>query len=211
MAADSRCGDVVRCVDAVISVQADDSADAALGCAGAADAVAFLVANGLDATQPAEIVFVDRLPASGGGSAFGCYLRAEQRIYMISYAECQWTSFRQGLAMDRVLYRSLVAHEVAHLFAAANFAVDRPTTVAHEYLASVTMLGTMPETARQRWLAAFPGDGFDSDRQIGLTFYLLSPHHFAAEAYRHFLKPGMGTAFLRRVLAGEALSTEEPP
>jgi hypothetical protein len=112
--------------------------------------------------------------------------------------------------MDRVLYRSLVAHEVAHLAAAANFTVVRPTIVAHEYLAAVTMPATMPNEGRQRWLAAFPGGGFDFDRQIGLTLYLLSPHHFAAEAYRHFLKPGVGTAFLRRILAGEMLSTEDP-
>jgi hypothetical protein len=59
-------------------------------------------------------------------------------------------------------------------------------------------------------LLRFPGSGFDSDRQIGLTLYFLSPHHFAAGAYRHFLEPGVGTASLRRILAGEVLSTDDP-
>jgi hypothetical protein len=58
--------------------------------------------------------------------------------------------------MDRVLYRSLVAHEVAHRVTAANFAVVRPTIVAREYVAAVTMPATMPNDGRPRWLAAVP-------------------------------------------------------
>jgi len=66
----------------------------------------------------------------------------------------------------------------------------------------------MPAEARGRALEAFPGNGFDSEQQITTTLYLLAPQWFGAEAYRHYLKPGNGQAFLRKILAGEALGEE---
>jgi hypothetical protein len=76
---------------------------------------------------------------------------------------------------------------------------------AHEYIAGVTTIATLPEAERARLLRLYPGEGFDRPEQISGTLFLLAPTWFAVEAYRHYRKPGNGPAFLRRVLSGAAL------
>ena len=174
-------------------------------CESARDAVAFLRDAGLDTSARIEIHVVDRLPAGVEPSAAGCYVHPERRVYLLS-----WAGFEalRGQAVTPLQYRSLIAHEVAHAVAGCNFAVPKPTTAAQEYIAYVAMFSTMPAEARGRALEAFPGNGFDSEQQITTTLYLLAPQWFGAEAYRHYLKPGNGQAFLRKILAGEALGEE---
>jgi hypothetical protein len=77
--------------------------------------------------------------------------------------------------------------------------------LAHEYVAYVTMLATMPSNQRERVLEQFPGEGFDSANQMSVTFYLLNPFQFGINAYRHFLKPGNGKVFLKDLLSGRVL------
>lgn len=194
-----------------VIVQGADRRDTHAACSGAVDAIAFLANNGLATAMPVVIRVVPRLPRPAGDLAHGCYVRAEQRVYMLAYAGCLKLSGRSGLPLDRTIYRSLVAHEVAHHIAAANFSIDRPTVVAQEYIAYVTMFATMEPDARARLLERFPGTGFTAERQISLTYYELNPNGFGAQAYRHFMQPGNGAAFLARVLAGLALSEEDPP
>jgi len=191
-----------RCHADNIVVHAADPEDARGVCEVAHDAVEFLRDAGLDASARIEIQVVERLPAGLEPSAAGCYVHPERRVYILT-----WAAFGAlpGRAVTPLLYRSLIAHEVAHAVAACNFAVPKPATAAQEYIAFVTMFSTMPVDARERALEAFPGDGFDSEQQITTTLYLLAPQWFGAEAYRHYLKPGNGDAFIRKLLAGKAL------
>jgi hypothetical protein len=192
-----------------------DTEDAETGCKGAADAVAFLAARGFDTTAPVEVRFVERLPdafaAFAGASVLGCNVKAEQRIYMLTFSECRKMGLAPDLPIDRALHRSLVAHEVAHHIAAANFKVEKPAVAAHEYIAYVTMFATMAPYQRDRILERFPGDGFDTERPFNLTLYLMAPHFFGAQAYRHFMRLEDGRAFLERVLSGSVLLDEEKP
>ena len=73
------------------------------------------------------------------------------------------------------------------------------------------MLSTMDSEARERVLRQFPGKGFESEREIGLTIYLMDPTRFGAYAYRHFMRPENGASFIEQVLSGRALATEDPP
>jgi len=110
-----------------------------------------------------------------------------------------------GLPADLELYRSLIAHEVAHSVAACNFKLARPSIPAYEYVAYVTMLSTMASATRERVLANCPGTGFDTDLQMNSVIYQFDRTRFGAEAYRHFMKPLHGRDYLHRVLAGTAL------
>lgn len=201
----------VSCPGTDVHVDAGDSRDVEAACRGAADAVAFLARQGLRTSVRIEIRFVERLPAPAPGFAHGCYVLAEQRVYMLRYAACRALAERGSLPVNRAVHRSLVAHEVAHRIAAANFAVPKPSLVAQEYIAYVTMYATLPADARMRLLEHLPGTGFDSERQINATYYGLDPNRFGAQAYRHYLRPANGPAFIARVLAGEALTDDDPP
>ena len=205
--------DVAQCPGTSASVNSIDKEDLETGCKGAADATAFLAARGLNVAAPVEIRFVEKLPdVHPAVSAFGRHIKAEQRIYMLTFSECRkMGGLTPDLPMDRALHRSLVAHEVAHHIAAANFKVAKPAIVAHEYIAYVTMYATMAAEQRDRILERFPGESFDTERPFNLTLYMMAPNFFGAQAYRHFMRLEDGHAFLERVLSGSALSDEERP
>ena len=210
-------GCVVKADEAIcpglnVSVHSLDKEDAETGCKGAADAVAFLAALGLDTTAPLEVRILERLPDGiAAPSSLGCEVRAEQRVYMLTFSQCRKLGLAPDLRIDRALYRSLVAHEVAHHIAAANFKVEKPPVVAHEYIAYVTMFATMAPYQRDRILEHFPVDGFASERAFNVTLYMMAPQFFGAQAYRHFVQLEDGQAFLAKVLSGSALADEQPP
>jgi hypothetical protein len=202
----------LQCADTRVTVHGADRAEVQGACGGVVAAMTFLASLGLDTSAAAELQLVEALPAvQGGAAAYGCKVKSENRIYVLNLAECRKLPLAPGLQVDAAVHRSLVAHEVGHHVAAANFRMARPTTVAHEYIAYVTMLATMDKEARERILARFPGEGFESAREIGLTLYLMDPTRFGAHAYRHFMRPENGASFIGQVLSGRALATEDPP
>ena len=101
--------------------------------------------------------------------------------------------------MDPDLHRSIVAHEVAHAIASQNLP-EKQAFVTQEYIAYVTQLATMPPDVREKVLANFPNNSFDTDEQINMTIFMMAPEVFAVKAYRHFLKPENGAAFFQRLL-----------
>jgi hypothetical protein len=44
-----------------------------------------------------------------------------------------------------------------------------------EYVAYVTMLGTVPDELRERVLSQFPGPGFEAEWQMNMTVYSRGP------------------------------------
>ena len=194
-----------RCGGGGVVVHAADHADARLACDGAADAIGFLAAQGLDVSGEVAIDVVQRLPAAAGASAAGCYLDPERRVLVLSFAEFRKFKTWLNLPIDARIYRSLVSHEVAHAVAACNFRIARPSIQAKEYIAYVTMFATMAPGQRELVLAQFPGPGFEGDWQMGTTVYMLDPLRFGAQAYRHFLNPGNGRDYLHAILAGKVL------
>jgi hypothetical protein len=207
-----RADEHVRCSGTNVSVRGVDRAEVERACDGVVAAVEFLAALGFDTSAAAEVRLVVALPeVQQGAGAYGCKVKADNRIYMLNLSECRKFPLAADVPVDAALHRGLVAHELAHHFAAANFKVARPTTVAHEYIAYVTMFATLEPSAREQLLARFPGTGFESTREIGLTVYLIDPNRFGAEAYRHFTRPGIGASFVEQVLSGDALATEDPP
>jgi len=202
----------LQCAGTSVSVRGADRAEVECACQGVVAAVRFLASLGLDTSAAAEVRLVEALPAiQGGAAAYGCKVKADDRIYVLNLSECRKLPLAADVPVDAAVHRGLVAHEVGHHIAAANFKVARPTIVAHEYIAYVTMFAALEPAARERLLARFPGEGFESAREIGLTVYLLDPNRFGAQAYRHFQRPGNGASFVEQVLSGRALATEHPP
>lgn len=202
----------LRCAGTSVSVRGVDRAEVESACQGVVAAMTFLTSLGLDTSAAAEIRVVEALPAiQQGVRAYGCKVKADHRIYVLNLSECRKLPLAADVPVDAAVHRSLVAHEVGHHIAAANFKVTRPTVVAHEYIAYVTMFATLEPSARERLLARFPGDGFESTREIGMAVYLLDPNRFGAQAYRHFTRPVNGASFVEQVLSGRALATEDPP
>jgi hypothetical protein len=176
-----------------------------LACAGARDAQTFLATQGFAVGGEISIDVVRALPAVAASSAAGCYLAQDNRVFVLGYAEFA----RDGvfeMPIEPALYRSLVAHEVAHAVAAANFRIANPAIQAHEYIAYVTMFATMPPVLRERLLARYPGAGYEDDAQMSSTIYLFDPMRFGAQAYRHYLNRASGRAYLQAVLTGRALA-----
>jgi hypothetical protein len=201
--------DELRCDGLNAIVRAADARDARTACEGAADAVRFLGGHGLKTSEPINVRVVDELPHTTRSQAQGCYLHRERTVYVRSFR-----TFRRGgdilrLPADRVLYRSVITHEVGHAIAACNFSVARPTLQAQEYIAYVTMFSTMPEKHRKGVLQKIPGAGFGSEREINVMIYLMDSDFFGAQAYRHFLKPENGPAFLHQVMSGNALAWDD--
>jgi hypothetical protein len=196
----------VRCAVADVVVRTRDLADVEAACDGAEAAITFLTAQGLDVDDPISIDLVQVLPKVVDSSAVGCYLGSEKRVVILEYEKLEHREQWLGLPIDRALYRSLVAHEVAHSIAACNFKLTKPTLQSQEYVAYVTTFATMAPSERKRVLAQYPGHGHADDSRLNAMFYLFDPTRFGVEAYRHFLKPANGRDYLHRVLDGKALA-----
>ena len=195
-----------RCPAGRVLVNAADLRDAEMVCQGASDAVRFLEGLGLDVGVEVVIHIVEQLPEAAGPNAAGCYVQTGGCVYALPCKVFTRQNAAHGGPVGLLPYRSLITHEVAHAIADHNFTVSRPTIQAHEYIAAVTTFAAMPPALRTRILDALPGDGFDAEEQISATLFLLAPHWFGAQAYRHYNLPGNGPVFLRKVLTGDALS-----
>jgi hypothetical protein len=196
----------VRCATPNVVVHSAQHEDAVVACEGARDAMVFLASQGLKVGGPVTIDVVAALPSNASDSAAGCYLPAENRAVVLSFREFRKLRSWFEIEVDLDLYRSVVAHEVAHAIAAANFKVEKPAIQAHEYIAYVTMFATMDPAVRERALSNYPGSGFENDAQMSSTIYLFDPMRFGVQAWRHYLAPGGGRDYLHAVLAGRALT-----
>jgi hypothetical protein len=196
----------LTCAGSSVVVEAADPADREAGCRGAESAAAFLAASGVDTQVPVRISFVESLPPSVGAlPAVGCYVRSEDRVYVLSFARCQHKKLEHDVVIDRPVHVGLVTHEVAHAIVRADPRGAKLGLVAHEYIAYVAMYATMPPDRRGEVLAQIPGDGFESELHINSFIYAVDPVRFGAQSYRHYLKPGIGRSFLASVLNGQVV------
>jgi hypothetical protein len=196
----------VACDAAGVRVAASNARDRANACAGARDALGFFAASGLPRTEPIAIEVVPRLPEAAGITAVGAYVHSRRRIFVLGYAALARRGRWFQVPIDRKAQRSIVVHEVAHALSACNDGWFDMSWHGKEYVASVAMFATMDPLLREGILRAVPGTGFETIREItplSLAFY---PENFAADAYRHYLRPDNGAAFVRGVVEGHALT-----
>lgn len=199
------------CAGSNVAVEAADPADRETGCRSAEAAAGFLAAGGISTQAPIRITIVESLPPSVGAlPAVGCYVRSEDRVYVLSFARCQRTKLEHDVVIDRAVHAGLVAHEVAHAIVRSDPRGAKLGMIAQEYIAYVTMYATMAPDRRSEVLAQIPGEGFESQLHINSFIYAVDPVRFGAQAYRHYLKPDIGRSFLASVLNGKVVLDDEP-
>ncbi len=197
-----------RCDGADVRVQVTDVADIAAACEGARRALAFLARQGLASDHVIDVELLPQLPPGLRESAVGCYNRRTHRVAVLAYAAFLGRGTWFGVPIDRGLYRSVVAHEVAHAVVGCQPGAAQLPLPAHEYMAYVAMFGTMEPRLLERVLANYAGTGFDHDAQINSLMYAFDPMRFGANAWQHFRRQADGRAYFQRILAGEVLRDE---
>ncbi len=199
----------IECGTENVTVTAPARVEAEQACDAVRRAVAFLDANGLQCDRLVHVKLVTELPADRAREGMlACYSHLDDAVHVLTLSSCQGVEDPFGLKTDPVLYQGVIAHEVAHAVAACNFAVAQPSSVAQEYIAYVTQLATLPADRRKDILSRFPGGDFRPDAASNAMLLRVDPGRFAARAYRHFVQPENGAAFLRRVISGGALTRD---
>lgn len=193
------------CPSAPVAVTGGNDEDFRLICSGAASAFDFLVRQGFTIDLRVDIRVSESAFQYHGQNAFGMFDHGSLVVGMASFAASLGIAKDKpvfGEPLDEALFRSLVAHEVAHGIADANFLIDRPTISAHEYIAYVTQLSALEPDRRRRILERSGLGGFASADGIKDTYYLMAPEGFGVNAYLHYERPENGAPFLRRILTG---------
>lgn len=194
------------CSNSMVMVTLSQPEDCETACTAVIDALFFLETNGFRLPGLIHVDPMGRITEGVLGDAFGYFDSQTGRIHVQNFSTSQEVVQGLGifgLPMNRDLYRSIVAHEAAHLIADHNFTMESPSPAAQEYIAYVTQLATMPPGLRDRILTNFPGEGFRTSTQINSLVYMFSPEKFAVGAYRHFVRAENGAVFFRRLVTGE--------
>lgn len=202
-----------RCAGTNTTINAESAYDAYLACAGAADAAAFLSQHGFTVDTVMRVDVLDsvflHMEERPSFRVLGQF-DAEQDRILVTSIDGQREMAKEkpifGVSYDVALFRSVVAHEVAHAIAEDNFRVDEPTRLAHEYIAYVVQLATMPPRLRQLVLDRHPVRAFDSELEINPMLYGMNPDVFAVKSYGHFLRPEVGVTFLQTLLNRDMMS-----
>jgi len=202
-----------RCAGINATIYADSAYDAYLACAGAADAAAFLSQRGftVDTVMRIEVLDSVFLHADENPSfrILGQFVAEQDRILVTSMNGQREMAAEKpifGVPYEAAMFRSVVAHEAAHAIAEDNFHVDSPTRLAHEYIAYIVQLATMPPRLRQQILDHHRAPAFASELEINPMLYGLNPDVFAVKAYGHFRSPGVGVAFLQTLLSRDLMT-----
>ena len=196
---------LTACADGRLSV-AGTGATVPMVCDGGSRALAFLSGIGLALPDALQVEVVDRLSPLYGAGQLGSFDANAGRIRVLDYDACRALDhegllFGQPISPD--LYRSIVAHEVAHAVVTFNFRAAGPHLVPQEYLAYTTQLVVMSAALRRRILHDTGVSAFASEHEISAMRYLLDPQGFGIAAYRHFAALPDSHTFVQRLLKDE--------
>ena len=194
------------CGDGSTSVQAMSENGARSICDQGEKARVFLAGCGIASNAPLDIRVSREMTSEQALRKGGDFDPQTGRIRMlplVTYMKASRQRFGTSIATARLLHGSIAAHEVAHgVFYDQAAALDLPET-AHEYVAYVTQLSTLPVDT-QRSIAEHSA-GSAINNLFVFSFFLLraDPERFALTAWQHFHQPENGCAFLHRVLKRE--------
>ncbi|MGM0769553.1 MAG: DUF6639 family protein [Pseudomonadota bacterium] len=193
----------VGCPVPGVTVFSDRAEDGELACQAVGTTLAFMRSQGFRVDIHFTIDLVDCPLILHGCEVAGTYDSRSFHIEVPSFSQAQLMAHRNPpfrMSMCHTMWQSFVAHEVAHAVAQANFRMPKPSREAHEYIAYVVQIATLPEPLRQQLLAAFDNQAFQHERQISRIFLQLDPEVFAVKAYRHYVAQPDPQAFFQRLL-----------
>ena len=173
-------------------------------------AIRFLKGYGVETGSVIELRIQDDFDGKAAGlSVAGRYDFKTRSAYLAPFSDLKERGTPFDLPVNDILYQSIATHEIAHAIIAENFAISSPSVKAREYLAYVTMFATMPVASRQQLFEKEPATAFGSETDINTFLYLFDPIRFGQRAYKHFSKLSDPSAFIRRILAGQALAADD--
>lgn len=196
-----------HCADGLVSVRAPSKDAAGMVCQQAEFAREFLGSCGITSAAPLSVVVSSSAAQTLGRDKAGSYDPSKARASLMSlatYARKFRPRFGSTPVMARELHASVAVHEIAHgIFHDRSRDLDLPAT-AHEYVAYVAQLASLPAAIRAGLLAEHGGTHV-SDNLFIFSFFLLTadPERFAINAWRHFNHAGNGCAFLHKVVSGQ--------
>lgn len=193
------------CEVADLRIESRNLEDAQDACAAGLAVSEFFRGVGLMKSAPVTLTIVDHMPSEHGDNVMGYFMPENMQIRILSFAASRDRGNWLGHPMDRLVYKSLAAHELAHALGWLNTSGGTLSLRAREYVAYVVMYATMEPNHRSAILAEMQGEGFTSDEQISDAYYYFGPLQFGVQAYRHYLRPENGPRFLRAILRGEVL------
>lgn len=193
----------VACPVPGVTLFSERAEDGELACQAIGATLEFMRGQGFRVDARFTIDLVEHSLSLHGTDVTGTYDSRSFHIEVPSFSQAQLMAQRHPpfrMSMNHALWQSFVAHEVAHAVAQANFRVTKPSLEAHEYIASVVQLATLPEALQQQLLASFDNPAFQHEREINRIFLQLNPEVFAVKAYRHFVAQPDPQAFFQRLL-----------
>lgn len=197
------------CISPAIVVAAERESEATLACEALTTALRWMESQGLDVGLALAVDLVDRFDDALPCAVLGLTDARAHRIKVLDLQTAQTsctTNPPLGVPMSEPVWRSFVAHEVAHAVAHHNSRRPRLTRTGQEYFASVVQLETMDAALRESIVRGYDTSGFERDGEITELFYAMNPGLFAVKAYLHYQRPENGPVVLKRIL-GHA----EPP
>jgi len=199
----------VHCARENVTIYSETPRDARLACVGAFDAIRFFKQYGVKTRSVIELHiqgdFEDKVT---GQSAAGYYDFRSRRAYVLPFSDLKERVTPFDIAVDDVLYRSIVTHEIAHAIVAESFSVSNPSLKAREYLAYVATFSMMPADYRRRIFEKKTAPAFENEMDINSIMYLFNPIFFGQRAYKHFRQLSKPSAFIRQTLAGQTLAND---
>lgn len=211
-------------------------ADYLMGCEGIARAKTFFEKYGYTVEVPVRLYFRQRVhavighPGKDKKQIYSCFHPGTMAIHVssltspfvedpekvcfgIGHHEETENGKRQRRLIREEFHRSIITHEVAHLYSQHNFNLQSsraPRTATqmghgvHEYIASVVQLSTMEPALRQRILQSYlPEIIFDDEQQINMVLYACDPEKFCIMSFRHFysMNENQQRIFLDRIFS----------
>lgn len=195
--------ELLTCSAPGVNVYSDQAKDGDLACQAVGSTLAFMQSIGFHVDTRFTIELVDHPLRLHGSEVTGTYDSRHLYIKVPNFSQAQRVAGRHlpfGMFMSHEIWQSFIAHEVAHAVAQANFQLAKPSIAAHEYIAYVVQLATLPKDTREDLLERFDNSPFRHERQINRVFLELDPEVFAVKAYRHYLAQPDPSVFFQRLL-----------
>lgn len=181
-------------------------------CEGAIAATEYFEACGISLPGAATIRVVDHLPLVCDRPAHATFDPGIDEITIATPRACL-ASVVPGDVFDRVgamaAYRSVVAHEAAHLILHRS-GVGPERFLEHEYIAAAFQVSNLSAEQRDALLADFGIEAPVGDAKINAAMYWFDPLRFAAKAYLHFRSQEDTCEYLRAIVAGEERLSRVP-
>jgi len=195
------------CSSGNISISGSNRTDVIQTCRAVKDALPFLKNVGLKLPTDVKINVVSNLLAEDSEQCeLARYDGHQCAILILEFnAACKAaervSSQPLMVAMNRPLWRSYVVHELTHAAIHASCGQVCPDRAAHEYIAAVAQISSMPAHLRREILGSYRKlEGFSNKAEISEIYYALNPCQFMVKSYLHYIKPGNGHRFIRSLL-----------